>query len=452
MIVMKFGGTSVGSAERVRNLGERVREHLHRKPAVVVSALSGITDLLIRGARFALHRDPAAEAAVHELESRHHDAIRDLIPPGDVRNRLLAHVEAVAGELRILYTGVHYLEELTPRSLDAISAMGERLSCEIVAAALERLGLPARAFEARNILVTDDSFGRAMPLMDHTQTRVREMIAPFVDGGGVPVMGGFIGATRAGVTTTLGRGGSDWSAAILGSLLPAEEIQIWTDVDGMMTLDPRVFPGARVIAEVSFDEAAELAYFGAKVLHPATIKPAVEKGIPVRILNSLNPAAPGTLITREVRGKEGEPRAIAFKKGISVILISQPRMLMAHGFVSKVFEVFAHHRTPVDLIATSEVSISLTVDDPATVPNVQKDLMALGEVKVLTNMAIVSVVGRGFVQRSGLAARIFHALRDVNVVMISFGASDVNVSCVVAEADAERAVKSLHQEFFGESR
>ena len=452
MIVMKFGGTSVGSAERVRGLGERVREHLPRKPAVVVSAFSGITDLLIRGARFALHRDPAAEAAVHELVTRHNQAIDELVPPGDVKSRLLAHVEAVAGELRILYTGVHYLEELTPRSLDAISAMGERLSCQIVAAALERLGLPARAFEARNILVTDDSFGRALPLMDQTQARVREMIVPFVEADGVPVMGGFIGATRAGVTTTLGRGGSDWSAAILGSLLPAEEIQIWTDVDGMMTLDPRVFPGARVIAEVSFDEAAELAYFGAKVLHPATIKPAVEKGIPVRILNSLNPEAPGTLITREARGTEGEPRAIAFKKGIAVILISQPRMLMAHGFVARVFEVFSLHRTPVDLIATSEVSISLTVDDPALVPNVQKDLMALGEVKVLANMAIVSVVGRGFVQRSGLAARIFHALRDVNVVMISFGASDVNVSCVVAEADAERAVKSLHREFFGESR
>jgi aspartate kinase len=452
MIVMKFGGTSVGSAERVRGLGERVREHLPRKPAVVVSAFSGITDLLIRGARFALHRDPAAEAAVHELVTRHNQAIDELVPPGDVKSRLLAHVEAVAGELRILYTGVHYLEELTPRSLDAISAMGERLSCQIVAAALERLGLPARAFEARNILVTDDSFGRALPLMDQTQARVREMIVPFVEADGVPVMGGFIGATRAGVTTTLGRGGSDWSAAILGSLLPAEEIQIWTDVDGMMTLDPRVFPGAKVIAEVSFDEAAELAYFGAKVLHPATIKPAVEKGIPVRILNSLNPEAPGTLITREARGTEGEPRAIAFKKGIAVILISQPRMLMAHGFVARVFEVFSLHRTPVDLIATSEVSISLTVDDPALVPNVQKDLMALGEVKVLANMAIVSVVGRGFVQRSGLAARIFHALRDVNVVMISFGASDVNVSCVVAEADAERAVKSLHREFFGESR
>lgn len=452
MIVMKFGGTSVGSAERVRNLGQRVREHLHRKPVVVVSALAGITDLLIRGARFALHRDPACQEGVRELTSRHNDVIRELVPPGETRNRLLAHVETVAGELRILYTGVHYLEELTPRSLDAISAMGERLSCEIVAAALQNLGLHARALDARNILLTDDSFGRALPLMDQTQARVHELIVPLVEAEGIPVLGGFIGSTRAGVTTTLGRGGSDWSAAIVGSLLPAEEIQIWTDVDGMMTLDPRVFPAARVIAEVSFDEAAELAYFGAKVLHPATIKPAVEKGIPVRILNSLNPSAPGTLITREVQGASGEPRAIAFKTGISVILISQPRMLMAHGFVSRVFEVFAHHRTAVDLIATSEVSISLTVDDSATVPNIQKDLMALGEVKVLVNMAIVSVVGRGFVQRSGLAARIFQALRDVNVVMISFGASDVNVSCVVAEADAERAVKSLHHEFFGESR
>ena len=452
MIVMKFGGTSVGTAERIRSLGERVRDHLHRKPVVVVSALSGITDLLIRGARFALHRDPASEAGVRELTSRHNDVIRELIPPGETRNRLLAHVEAVASELRILYTGVHYLEELTPRSLDAISAMGERLSCEIVAAALQGLGLHARAIDARNILLTDDSFGRALPLMDQTQDRIHELIVPLVESDGVPVLGGFIGSTRAGVTTTLGRGGSDWSAAIVGALLPAEEIQIWTDVDGMMTLDPRVFPGSKVIAEVSFDEAAELAYFGAKVLHPATIKPAVEKGIPVRILNSLNPSAPGTLITREAHGVEGEPRAIAFKTGISVILISQPRMLMAHGFVSRVFEVFAHHRTAVDLIATSEVSISLTVDNSATVPNIQKDLMALGEVKVLVNMAIVSVVGRGFVQRSGLAARIFHALRDVNVVMISFGASDVNVSCVVAQADAERAVKSLHQEFFGESR
>jgi aspartate kinase len=449
VIVMKFGGTSVGSAERMKGVAARVRERLAERPVVVVSALGGVTDLLIRGARFALHRDPASEKVLRDLVVRHQDVLRDLVSAGDVRNRLLAHLDAVAGELKILYTGVHYLEELTPRSLDAISAMGERLSCEIAAAALEQAGLPTRAIDARAVLVTDDGFGRALPLMEDTGRKVRNTVLPLLDGGVVPVIGGFIGATRDGVTTTLGRGGSDWSASILGALLNVKEIQIWTDVDGMMTIDPRTVPAARVIPEVSFDEAAELAYFGAKVLHPASIRPAVEKGIPVRILNSMNPTAPGTLITRDAGGSEGEPRAIAFKKGISVVLISQPRMLMAHGFVSKVFEVFARHRTSVDLIATSEVSISLTVDDPASLPAIQNDLVPLGEVRLIHNMAIVSVVGRAFLRRSGLAGRIFQALRDVNIVMISFGASDVNVSCVVSEAEAEAAVRGLHQEFFG---
>jgi len=289
--------------------------------------------------------------------------------------------------------------------------------------------------------------------MDETTTAAARTVRPLVDERVVPVLPGFIGSTRKGVATTLGRGGSDWSAAVIGAALGAEEIQIWTDVDGMMTVDPRVVPSARVIPEVSFDEAAELAYFGAKVLHPATIKPAVERGIPVRILNSLNPAAPGTLIAGRLEGAErGEPRAIAFKKGIAVILIAQPRMLMAYGFVARVFEVFDRHRTPVDLIATSEVSISLTVDDPQAAPAVQEELASLGDVKVLGAMAIVSIVGRGFIRQPGLAARVFQALREVNVVMISFGASDVNLSFVVAETDAERAVRLLHREFFEGAR
>jgi aspartate kinase len=265
VIVMKFGGTSVGSAERMRGVAARVRERLAKRPVLVVSALGGVTDLLIRGARFALHRDPASETVLKGVVARHEEVVRDLVPAGDVRSRLLAHVEAVAGELRTLYTGVHYLEELTPRSLDAISAVGERLSCEIAAAALEQAGLPTRALDARAVLVTDDGFGRALPLMDDTRRKVRATIVPLLEAGAVPVLGGFIGATRDGVTTTLGRGGSDWSAALLGALLDAEEIQIWTDVDGMMTIDPRVVSAARVIPEVSFDEAAELAYFGAKV-------------------------------------------------------------------------------------------------------------------------------------------------------------------------------------------
>ncbi len=451
MIVMKFGGTSVGSAERIRALAERVRERRSERPVVVVSALSGVTDQLVRGARLALAHDAALESVVPELRARHETAVRELLPEGAARERVLAHVAACTEELRVVYTGVNYLEDLTARSLDAISAMGERLSAEIVGAALHALGLPTQAVDARRLLVTDDAFGRAIPDMEATGARVQAELVPELQAGRIPVLGGFIGATPKGVTTTLGRGGSDWSAAIFGALLPAREIQIWTDVDGMLTLDPRVFPRARVIPEVSFDEAAELAYFGAKVLHPATIKPAVERGIPVRILNSLNPAAPGTRITRDAPGIAGEPRAIAFKKGISVLQISQPRMLMAHGFVARVFDVFARHRTPVDLIATSEVSISLTVDQPETLPAVQKDLEALGDVRLLPGNAIVSVVGRGFLQRPGLAARLFSALRDVNVLMISFGASDVNLSCVVAEADAERAVRSLHHEFFKEA-
>jgi aspartate kinase len=318
----------------------------------------------------------------------------------------------------------------------------------MVAAAFNARGLAARAVDARQVLVTDGTFGRATPLLPETEARLREKVQPLLDQGIVPVMPGFVGATKEGVTTTIGRGGSDWSAALFGSLLEADEIQIWTDVDGMLTVDPRLVPSARVIPEVSFTEAAELAYFGAKVLHPATIKPAVEKGIAVRVLNTMNPKAPGTLIVEEARGESGSPRALAFKKGISVVFITQPRMLMAHGFLAKVFEVFARHQTSVDLVATSEVSVSLTVDDPTRLPAVERDLGELGEVQILKGMAIVSVVGRGFTRRSGLAGHIFDALREVNVVMISFGASDVNLSFVVSEADAERAVKLLHAAFF----
>jgi aspartate kinase len=445
---MKFGGTSVGSAERIRSLAERVRERLSQGPVVVVSALSGVTDLLVRGARQAQNRDAAPHEIVSLLLERHREVVHALFPSGPVRDRLLTHIGVVLGELKTIYTGVQYLGELTPRSLDAISGMGERMSCEIVSAVLEASGIPSRAVDARGLIVTDETFGRAQPIMDETAVRVRELLKPMILAASVPVVPGFIGSTRNGVSTTLGRGGSDWSASVIGALLPAEEIQIWTDVDGMMTVDPRLVPAARVISEVSYEEAAELAYFGAKVLHPATIKPAVERGIPVRILNSMNPTAPGTVVAEGHEGMLGEPRAIASKKGISVVLVSQPRMLMSHGFMARVFEVFERHHTSVDLIATSEVSISLTVDDPDRLPLIQADMAQLGEVRILRSMAIVSVVGRGFVRQAGLAARVFHALRQVNVVMISFGASDVNLSFVVTEADAERAVKSLHAEFF----
>jgi aspartate kinase len=446
VIVMKFGGTSLGSADRIRGAVDRVRERLGHKPVVVVSAFSRVTDLLLRAADLALQRDGAWAGAVQELRDRHQRVVSEVVPAGEDRDRLLAHVDAVVGELRGYYTAVQSLGELTPRTLDAIAAVGERLSFAIMAQAR---GVPFQAVDARALIVTDESFGRALPILDETSKRVRDVLLPIIQAGSVPVLPGFIGSTAKGVTTTLGRGGSDWSAAVVGAALAADEIQIWTDVDGLMTVDPRVVRDAKVLAEVGFNEAAELAYFGAKVLHPATIKPAVERGIPVRILNTLNPEAPGTLITDRADAPSGQPRAIAFKKGISVVLISQPRMLMAYGFVARVFEVFDRHRTAVDLIATSEVSISLTVDDPQSLPLVERDLAELGDVKVLRGMTIVSVVGRGFVQRHGLAGRIFQTLKEVNIVMISFGASDVNVSFVVADDEAETAVRLLHREFFG---
>jgi aspartate kinase len=450
VIVLKFGGTSVGGAARILAVAERVEERRARQPAVVVSALAGVTDLLIRGARLSEAREDGADAIVQDLRGRHRAVTREAVPAGPAQEAVLGHVDAVLDELRALYAGVRNLAELTPRTLDAIAGMGERLSVEVVAAALRGRGLDAVAVDGRDVIVTDDAFGRATPLLEETGERVRASLRPLLARGAVPVVSGFVGRTRQGVASTLGRGGSDWSAAVIGAVLPAEEIQIWTDVDGMMTVDPRVVPLARVLPEVSFAEAAELAYFGAKVLHPATIKPAVERAIPVRILNSLNPTAPGTLIADHPGEPqaEGQPRAIAFKKGISVVLIAQPRMLMAYGFVARVFAVFDRHRTPVDLIATSEVSISLTVDDPSRLGAVEEELRPLGEVRTMPGMAIVSVVGRGFVRRPGLAGRVFQALREVNVTMISFGASDVNLSFVVAEEDAERAVRLLHREFF----
>jgi aspartate kinase len=448
VIVMKFGGTSVGSAERIEGVARLVAEHRGRAPLVVVSALGGVTDQLIRGARLALKRDPESGAVLDDLRRRHQEAIHGLLPEGPEKERLLLHIESVLSELSVLYQGIHHLEEHTPRSLDAISAMGERLSFEIAAAALAARGLPMQAIDSRQVLVTDDAFGRAQPRLAETGTRLRARVLPLIHEGRIPLLPGFIGATEEGVTTTLGRGGSDWSASLFGSLIGAEEIQIWTDVDGMLTVDPRAVPGARPVPEVSFAEAAELAYFGAKVLHPATIRPAVEKGIPVRVLNTMNPTAPGTRIVAEATGETGAPRALAFKTGLNVVLIREPRMLGAHGFLARVFEVFARHRTSVDLISTSEVSVSLTVDDPSALPGIERDLKELGDVQILPGMAIVSVVGRGFSRQSGLAAKVFGALRDVNIVMISFGASDVNVSFVVAEADAVPAVRALHTAFF----
>ena len=445
---MKFDAGSIGSHDRLRAVAQLVQKHKARKPVVVTSALPKVTDLLLEAADLAAARQSDYEDRLQDVKTLHEELVEHLLPDGPARRRFSNHLKGLLEELAIFYSAAYALSELTPRTRDAIAAIGERLSSELVAEALSQQGLRAETIDARTVIITDDAFGAASPLLSEIGPRLKLKMKPMLGTGQVPVIGGYMGATRDGVTTTLGRGGADATAAVIGTLLEAEEIQIWTEVDGFMTVDPRFAPDAQAIPRVSPDEAAELAYFGTKVLHPAMIRPAVDKGIPVRICNTREPDAPGTLITTSGDLGPSGPCAVACRKGITVVLISQPKMLMATGFLRQVFEIFERHDTAIDLIATSEVSISVTIDDVEHLADIKADLARLGEVRILRENAIVSVVGRGFFRYQGLSRRIFEALSDVNVVMISFAASDVNISVLVAEADAERAVHNLHREFF----
>jgi aspartate kinase len=291
---------------------------------------------------------------------------------------------------------------------------------------------------------------KAVPLFDETNERLAQTLRPLLERGQVPVMGGFIGSTRTGVTTTIGRGGSDFSAAIVGAALGAEAIEIWTDVDGMLTTDPHLCPGARRIRVISFDEAAELAYFGAKVLHPATVLPAIQKNIPVWILNSRNPPCEGTKITTRAPHCKNMFKAIAAKKRITIVNVAAPRMLLAHGFLKSIFEAFDRHRVPVDVVSTSEVSVSLTIDSNEAIPALAADLAKMADVKYEGRKAIVCLVGESLRDTPGIAARVFGELSDLKVRMISQGASEINLTFVIEEEDVPGVVQRLHQTFFAE--
>jgi aspartate kinase len=338
------------------------------------------------------------------------------------------------------------------RELDAIASRGELWSSHLIAAALTGAGIPAVWVDVRKIMITDDRFGRASPYAQFLNARAREIIPPVLSGGVVPVTQGFIGATANGVPTTLGRGGSDFTAALLGAALKARRVEIWTDVDGLMTADPRVVPSARTLRVASYEEAAELATFGARVLHPATAVPLVREGIPIVVLNSHRPENPGTTIesrTELERLGDSPIRSISWKRGITVINIRAPRMLGAYGFLRQLFEVFERHEVVVDVLASSEVSVSITVEDPTHLDAVVRELDDLGEAWVEPGRAIVAVVGIGLKQSPGLAGRVFGALESTCVEVISQGASAINMTFVVQEQDGPEVVRALHREFFG---
>ena len=450
MIVMKFGGTSVEDAKAIGRAAGIVKERRAEKPVVVVSAMAKVTDALLAMGRAAGigDRDTALKLA-RGLRERHYHAAGELLGTG-IFTQFHGELEADFDSLDELLRGIAAVGELTPRTTDHVAAFGEVLSSKLVTAAFSARGLDSILVDSRECIVTDNTHTRALPLMDETHERLRLKLKPVVENGRVPVMGGFIAATRAGVTTTIGRGGSDFSAAIVGAGLGARRIEIWTDVDGMMTTDPNLCPEARRIKVISFDEAAELAYFGAKVLHPATLLPAIQKNIPVCVLNSRNPSCEGTKITARAPRCRNSFKAIAAKKRITIVDVAAPRMLMAHGFLKAIFEVFDRHRVPVDVVSTSEVSVSLTVDSNEAIPLLAADLANLADVKYEGRKAIVCLVGENLREIPGIAARVFGILTDVNIRMISQGASEINLTFVIDENDVPAVVQRLHGAFFAD--
>jgi aspartate kinase len=435
MIVMKFGGTSVEDAAAIDRSCGIVAERAARRPFVVVSALAGTTNGLLEAARCAAARDlDKAFSVLAALEKRHTDLLPDTAQD--------------FAKLRDLLQSIRASGELTLPARDLAASFGEVMSSRIVADRMRRHGYKTVHVDARKIMITDDNFTKAAPIESLVVERFREHVRPHIDAGAVVVMGGFIGSTRTGETTTLGRGASDYTAAIAGAAMDVEEIQIWTDVDGMMTTDPRIVPDAWKVKNISFSEASELAYFGAKVLFPLSVLPAVEKNIPVLILNSRKPAGTGTRITREAQPCADPIKSIAMKRGITAITVSSSRMLMAHGFLRALFEIFDSHRTSVDMVATSEVSVSLTLDDTSSLEAIVSDLAALGEVTVDRDRTLICVVGNNLKYTPGIGSRVFAAIRDINVLMVSHGASMINLSFLVAGADADTAVRNLHAEFF----
>ncbi len=455
MAVMKFGGTSVGTARAMQQAISIVdRERVNAVPLVVLSACSGITNKLVRIA------DAAGRGAIDEamdlagdVRTFHFALLDELIKRDVLKKEVAVKIEELASRLEMLIKGVDIVGELTERSRDMFCSFGELFSTTVFAAAMKDQGHNVEWIDVRTVMITDDNFGFARPINDECEENVHRIIRPLLQQGTVVVTQGYIGATKTGKTTTLGRGGSDFSAALLGAWLNENAIQIWTDVDGVMTCDPRMVPEARSIRVMTFSEAAELAYLGAKVLHPDTIAPAVQKNIPVYVLNSVHPDAKGTIITNDPErlsgmSYDGLVKSIAIKKGQCIINVRSNRMFGRHGFMNELFDVFACYGVSVEMVATSEVSVSLTVDDKSVSDELIQKLQGLGDVDLEHHVATISVVGDNLRMSRGVAGRIFSSLKDVNLRMISQGASEINVGFVVEESEVITAVNNLHREFF----
>lgn len=445
---MKFGGTSVGDVAAFERVFQIVSAQSTKKPVVVVSAMTKVTDALL--AAFETAKKGEFADAFLSLEphfERHAAVSRHFIADGRP-NAFGGELELARGELSDLLMRVSRRSLPLSMLKDAIVSYGEQLSSRLLAEVLKAKGIRARQVDSRRLIVTDDEYGAAQPIWDETEKLIKLELGPIIADLEVPIMGGFIAANRGGETTTLGRGGSDYSAAMVAAALRAGELQIWTDVTGVMTCDPRICGEARTIPVLSYEEAAELAYFGAKVLHPKTIKPAVDHAIPVRVCNTFEPDEVGTMVLADSAEAPNKIKSIAHKKNITILRITSARMLGSYGFMSALFQVFERFRTVIDVISTSEVSVALTLDNTAELDKIVTELERLGDVEVESGYAVICVVGEGLRASTGLAAKVFSTIDDVNVALVSHGASSVNLTFVVKEDVAAAVIQKLHRQFF----
>jgi aspartate kinase len=441
---MKFGGSSVGNAERIRRVAGIVKGRLEKKPALVLSAMGDTTDYLLEAAEDALRKGVVSTGKIEDL---HEGTIRDL--GLENAGEPLNGIKTLLEELKNLLMGISLIRELTERTRDYLVSFGERLSVRIMAAHLESCGIAAAALDAWDAGIRSDSNFGAAEAAEECRDLVRQALLPFAESGTVPVITGFIAKDKNGAITTLGRGGSDLSATIIAAACGAEEVQIWKDVDGILTADPRIVKSARPVDTVTYDEAAELAYFGAQVLHPRAMQPCMKTGTPVLIKNSFNPEAPGTRIVPSFTAKKGPVRAITSRNNVTLVDLASTRMLGQYGFLEGVFSAFARRRISVDMVATSEVSVSLTLDAAHNLEDLRAELEKIASVKIKTGKAIVTIIGD--VRRSSeILARSFRTCEILGtpVQMVSQGASKVNISFIVDDTEAVAVVSALHSDFF----
>ncbi len=463
-LVMKFGGTSVGSAQAMRETAALIEDTIDTwgETVVIASGMGSkpvkVTDLLLGGAQAALGNDQQTYLEIAgELRQVHYEAIDGLLEPEGERQAILAENLRFIEHYVALCDAVHVLGELTPRALDAISGMGEQMSVRILAAYLRQIGRAAEAVDATELIVTDDQFQSANPLMAETREQIRARLQPLLDQDIIPIVTGFIAATEDGVTTTLGRGGSDYSASIVGQMLDAQEVWIWTDVDGVMTADPRLVPDARSIPVLTYREVSELAYFGAKVLHPKTMRPCIENDIPLRIKNTFNPGHPGTVIVSNDQGQNGGIKAVTAITGLNLLTVEGTGMVGVPGIAARTFGAVARSEVSVLLIsqASSEQSICFAVPEGAAQGVVDSltaeftselDRADIDSIWGMPQVSIVTIVGAGMRGTPGISGRVFSALGDnkVNVIAIAQGSSECSISIVVSARDTATAVSNIH--------